>query len=109
MSFKEELKGIDPEDIRSVFDEVFPPAEQEGDPGNEAEFMQAEVTKTWLDYPALHAIYEKMIEMGGRQIASGQLTEEKIHGMLIGGIVVQQVLSSYAEREVPDTLPPELS
>ena len=68
MSLKEELRGINPEDIRSVFDEVFPPGGLEGDPDEESEFMQAEITKTWVDYPALHAIYEKMIEMGERNL-----------------------------------------
>ncbi len=107
MTFGEELANIDTDKIGEIFDDVFPPTEQpDGVESDNREFIENEVAKSDVQYPVFQAIDAKFKELAPSLLLSGT-SQEKVHGMLIGMHITQLVLSSYAEREIPDTFLPE--
>lgn len=108
MSFREELLKVDTEKIETIFDDVFPLGQSRlAVQENHTEFMLQEVAVSAGQFPAFKIIQRKLLDMAPRMLADRVITEEQLHGMLMGMTVVQLVLSGYAERDLPDTLPPD--
>lgn len=107
MAFKEELANINTDKIGEIFDDVLtPPVPLTGVESNDRKFIENEVAKNDVQYPVFQTIDAKFKEAAPSLLLSGT-SQERVHGMLIGMRITQLVLSSYAEREIPDTFLPE--
>lgn len=107
MAFGEELAKIDLDKIAEIFDDVFPPTElPTGVEANDREFIENEVAKSDVQYPVFQAIDAKFKDVAPTLLISG-VSQERVHGMMIGMHITQLMLSNYAEREIPDTFLPE--
>lgn len=105
MSFGEELANIDVTKIGDIFDDLFAVPAQPG----EAEldhfvFMQGEIQRSDSRFPVFQAIFDRYKKMVPRLPEDG-MSEEQLKGIWTGIYVMQLVMSSYAESEVPDTFP----
>lgn len=108
MSFRKELLGLDTERIEEVFDDVLPLDQELFSTQTGQEFILTEVAISDGHYPAFKTIQKKLLDMAPRMISDGVINEEQLHWKLMGMTIVQLVLAGYAERELPDTLPPDL-
>ncbi len=106
MSFAEELAGIDTDKISDVYEDLIANPDRAGDGElDDFVFLQAEVIRSDSTFPVFATIMKRFKEQIPLLLELG-MTEEQLKGMMGGIYITQVVLSSYAEMEVPDSLPP---
>ncbi len=104
MSFREELTNIDTEKIEDIFDDLFPTQGSFELPVESREFIEQEVALGDVKYPVFQSIFNKFKDIAPTILQSG-MSEERVHGIFMGLVIGQLVLSNYAETEIPDSPP----
>jgi hypothetical protein len=98
MSFRDELRAVDPERVTAIFNERFGP--DRGSSVPEEERMLAVFTEQFMadEFPALHAIKEALQAHRAGIVQAGY-SHETVDVMLTGIDMARIVLAAYAMEE----------